>query len=60
MTDDIESAWCGCPEAYLELGLLYCADHRPELGEHPKWRWDRRRSNPQAAEFYAAYPRRQE
>jgi hypothetical protein len=48
-----ESTWCGCPEADLRPDLLYCASHRPTFGAHPKWRWDRRRSNPQAAEFYA-------
>jgi hypothetical protein len=50
---DTDSAWCGCPEAELRPGLLYCAAHRPEFGSAPKHRYDRRPSNPAAARFFA-------
>jgi hypothetical protein len=54
---DATSAWCGCPEEELRPGVLYCASHRPAYLSAPRFRFDRRSSNPAAASFYASVGR---
>jgi len=47
-------AWCGCPEEDLRPDVLHCAAHAPEYRSVPKRRYDRRRSNPDAAGFFSS------
>jgi hypothetical protein len=49
---------CGCDEADLLPGLIYCATHRPPFDSNSHRRYDRRSSNPAAALFLseADYP----
>lgn len=46
--------WCGCSIDRLLPGLLYCEGHRPAFDGRSRVRYDRRRSNPDAARFFAA------
>lgn len=48
------SAWCGCREEILRPDVLYCDAHRPVFGSSPELRYDRRPSNPAAAQFFGA------
>jgi len=45
---------CGCAEAGLLIGLIYCAAHCPPFDPTSRRRYDRRLSNPDAARFFAA------
>ena len=45
---------CGCAEADLLAGLIFCATHRPLFDPTSRRRYDRRPSNPDAARFFAA------
>lgn len=45
---------CGCAEADLLPGLIFCAAHRPPFDPTSRRRYDRRPSNPDAARFFAA------
>jgi hypothetical protein len=45
---------CGCDEADLLPGLIYCAAHCPPFDPTSRRRYDRRPSNPDAARFFAA------
>jgi hypothetical protein len=45
---------CGCDEADLLPGLIYCATHRPPFDPNSHRRYDRRSSNPAAARFLSA------
>jgi hypothetical protein len=44
---------CGCDEADLLPGLIYCAAHCPPFDPTSRCRYDRRPSNPDAARFFA-------
>ncbi|HEY8868271.1 MAG TPA: hypothetical protein VIM30_02640 [Candidatus Limnocylindrales bacterium] len=43
---------CRCAEMDLLPGLIYCAAHRPPFDGRSRRRYDRRRSNPDAARFF--------
>ena len=45
---------CGCDEADLLAGLIYCAAHRPRFDLKSHRRFDRRPSNPDATRFFPA------
>ena len=45
---------CGCAEAVLLPGLIFCAAHCPRFDPTSRRRYDRRPSNPDAARFFAA------
>ena len=49
---DAPRADCGCPEADILPGLIYCAAHRPRFDGTSKRQWDRNSVNPDAARFF--------